>query len=395
VRSRGSAARRGQWLRGVPERGFFPRVGSPSEFARGCSRRGRGRGRLESRWCSGTRWFCRLEVYSTGNEERALIPHCFQAESFDDLLREVLDTLCSEGGRIRPSRGEAFELIGATIELENPRARLSRTETRGKLFSCLGELCWYLSGKNTLDPIRYYIPRYEESAEGDLIFGGYGPRLFDWKGQNQLANIRVLLEQRQDSRRAVIQLFDAVDLAEEHKDVPCTTAIQFFKRADLLHACVTMRSNDVFFGLSHDLFCFTMLQEILAVSLGVQPGTYKHFVGSLHVYAEHKLRVNNFLSEGWQSSCNPMPPMPCRDPWPSIDFLLEAEATIREGHHFDLGKLDKVESYWADLVRLLLIFRYGKERAVGVMEEVAATLVAPCYRLYVEQYLARKSELEA
>jgi thymidylate synthase len=34
----------------------------------------------------------------------------------------------------------------------------------------------------------------------------------------------------------------------------------------------TMRSNDAYLGLPHDVFCFTMLQEIIARSLGREIG---------------------------------------------------------------------------------------------------------------------------
>src|SRR4051794_26260593 len=80
----------------------------------------------------------------------------FAGETLDDLLRDLIGALVSTGQPIRPTKGEAVELVGVLVELVNPRARLSRTETRGRPFSCLGELCWYLSGSNDLDFIKYY-----------------------------------------------------------------------------------------------------------------------------------------------------------------------------------------------------------------------------------------------
>ena len=46
-----------------------------------------------------------------------------------------------------------------------------------------------------------------------------------------------------------------------------------------------MRSNDAYWGLPHDVFAFTMLQEILARSLTLELGTYKHAVVLLAVHA--------------------------------------------------------------------------------------------------------------
>ena len=70
------------------------------------------------------------------------------------------------------SKGDHREVTGVLLELTNPRARLSRTETRGKLFSALGELCWYLAGSNDVDFISYYIPFYKTLSEGGFVHGG-------------------------------------------------------------------------------------------------------------------------------------------------------------------------------------------------------------------------------
>jgi len=156
----------------------------------------------------------------------------FGAETLDDVMRLVIEEIQARGARVKPRKGWTTELTGVMLEITNPRARLSRTETRGKPYSCLGELCWYLAKTNDLGFIRYYLREYEQSADGNIIFGGYGPRLFDWKGQDQVANVTALLRKRPNSRQAVIQLFDAHDIVElpEPKDIPCTCTLQFMIR---------------------------------------------------------------------------------------------------------------------------------------------------------------------
>ena len=163
----------------------------------------------------------------------------------------------------------------------------------------------------------YYLPDYEEMAEDGLIYGGYGPRLTQWKDQNQIANIVNLLNEKPESRRAVIQLFDAVDISVHHKDVPCTCTFQFMIRGNALHMVTNMRSSDAYIGLPHDVFCFTMLQEMIARILSTNLGFYCHVTGSLHIYEKHFVATKRFLNEGWQSSIT-MPEMPRGDPRPSI-----------------------------------------------------------------------------
>jgi thymidylate synthase len=195
-------------------------------------------------------------------------------ETLDDVLLALYPVLLGRSNEtVVATRGETAEIIGALIEIEQPRARLSRSETRGKLFSSLGELVWYLSRGNRLDFIERYVPRYkEESEDGVQVYGGYGPRLFGQRGHDQVRNVIELLGNRPTSRRAVIQIFNAEDIAAIHREIPCTTTLQFFVRNERLDMVTTMRSNDAYLGLPHDVFCFTMLQEIIARSLGREIG---------------------------------------------------------------------------------------------------------------------------
>lgn len=280
----------------------------------------------------------------------------------DDVMRRVIERVFESGTHIDPTKGPARELTGILLELRNPRARLSLTETRGRPYSCLGELCWYLAKRKDAEFISYYIPAYNDYANGKEIYGGYGPRLFEWKGINQVENIIRILQKKPCTRQAVIQLFDAKDIADPHNDVPCTCTLQFMVRDDKLQMLTNMRSNDVYWGLPHDIFSFTMLQEFVARRLSIEIGTYKHAVGSLHLYDKHIDTAREFLDEGWQSTKTPMPPMPTDDPKSPIKLLLKAESEIRTTGAFDTKVLEGMDPYWRDLILLLQVFRYWKDR---------------------------------
>lgn len=298
---------------------------------------------------------------------RAALAMYLTAETIDDLLRKVYGRLLRKrgSGEINPTKGPATEINGALLLLRNPRARLSQSERKNTLFSCLGEFLWYLAGSDKLDFIQYYISRYKDfSDDGQTVFGAYGPRLFgSTSGTDQVHNVIRTLRASEPSRRAVIQLFHGDDLAanlvKRREDLPCTCTLQFTIRNHQLHAMVMMRSNDAFMGLPHDIFAFTMLQELIARSLGVEIGQYKHAVGSLHLYANNTQSVHDYLAEGFQESVS-MPTMPVGDPWPAVKRLLKAERTIRQGKPPNLNDLD---AYWADLVRMLQVFRYSRNGA--------------------------------
>jgi thymidylate synthase len=72
--------------------------------------------------------------------------HQLIADTLDDLLVKVFPKILQNGQRVKASKGWNRELSGVVLELRNPLARLSRSETKGTVFSCLGETLWYLAG---------------------------------------------------------------------------------------------------------------------------------------------------------------------------------------------------------------------------------------------------------
>jgi thymidylate synthase len=183
--------------------------------------------------------------------------------------------------------------------------------------------------------------------------------MFQQRGQDQLRNVLVLLLKHPSSRKAVIQLFNAEDIADKHKEVPCTTTLQFLRRDEKIEMIVTMRSNDAYLGFPHDVFCFTMLQEVVARTLGCDVGPYRHFVGSMHLYDWDRAEAQKLVDERFQNQIE-MPSMPVGTPWPALDAVLNAEARIRAKETFDANALG-VDPYWADLIRILQIF-WSKDR---------------------------------
>ncbi|WP_445996910.1 thymidylate synthase [Okibacterium fritillariae] len=312
---------------------------------------------------------------------------CVSEASLDDVLQETYSRLLRDGVTIHPTKGEALEITGAVIELTDPRARVSRSAKRSRIFSALGELLWYMSGSDDLEFIEYYISIYPEFAVDGRVEGAYGPRLF---GENhRLSDVVDLLRQRPSSRQAVVQIFAHQDLQNE-KDVPCTTNIQFFIREGRLDMVTHMRSNDAYLGLPHDIFTFTMIQELVAIRLGVKLGTYKHFVGSLHLYARNSDDARAFIGEGWHPS-TPMPSMPIDDLEAGVARLQSAEQALRVNVSVPaLGDLGA--DYWDDLIRLLLALRASSETELN---QIRASFTNDFFKVYLTDRLLRFEETSA
>ncbi len=305
-----------------------------------------------------------------------------RASTLDDLLNGIFRRLIASGQETYPSKGKAFEITGAVLELTNPRARMSRTESRAVIFSWIGELLWYLAGSDELSFVKYYIKDYQPDYKGaTAVMAAYGPRLRA-RNKDQLKWVIDLIKRKPDTRRAVIPIYQPKDTQTSLPEVPCTCTLQFLLRGRRLEMIAHMRSNDAYMGLPGDIFAFTMIQEIVATALNVEPGRYKHLVGSLHLYESDRKKAQRYLAEGFQQKVV-MPIMPLGDPFPQIEKLLKFERSTRLGKHPKIP--EDLPLYWQDLARLLLIFRADKDKASATsLRNMRKRMYSDAYTPYIE-----------
>ena len=70
-------------------------------------------------------------------------------------------------------------------------------------------------------------------------------------------------------------------------DTPCTYAVQFTIVHNRLDMCVTMRSNDLWYGFCNDQYQFSKLQEMVSKRLKIETGVYYHFAHNMHLYNDN------------------------------------------------------------------------------------------------------------
>lgn len=204
--------------------------------------------------------------------------------------------------RAMPTR----ELLARTVKIERPTERcVTIPGRRNETAAAIAETMWVLSGRNDLEFRSRYVPRAPDYSDdgGKSWRAGYGPRLRDWHGVDQIAEILALLRRDPTSRRAVISLFDpALDFVEVTNDVPCNNWLHFLIRDGRLDMNIVLRSNDVIWGFSGiNTFEWSVLQEMVAYWLGVEVGQATFFISSLHLYVERDAQAVRVL-EGWNGS---------------------------------------------------------------------------------------------
>ena len=178
-------------------------------------------------------------------------------------------------------------LFNVGFEIENPMDNLIDDKDRNwKWEYAQAEWEWYLSGDNhikTLGDIYGKVPEIWKRMADDrgYVNSNYG---WQWKRQNQIDYVINLLKENPKTRRAAISIYDAKEHHEYKHDTPCTYAVQFTIVGQKLNMCVTMRSNDLWYGFCNDQYCFSKLQELVATETGLLIGSYYHFAHNLHLY---------------------------------------------------------------------------------------------------------------
>jgi len=150
---------------------------------------------------------------------------------------------------------------------------------------------WYLSGDRNiskLGEIYGKIPEiWKRMADKDgNVNSNYG---WQWQrgnafSQSQIDYVISLLKVEPSTRQAAISIYDAKEWQEYQNDTPCTYAIQFTIVHNRLDMCVTMRSNDLWYGFCNDQYQFSKLQEMVSKQLDIETGVYYHFAHNMHLY---------------------------------------------------------------------------------------------------------------
>lgn len=141
---------------------------------------------------------------------------------------------------------------------------------------------WYLSCNRSVSEIKKRAKIWDSMHNGDdIVNSNYG---YQWNRGGQIDFIVDELTKRPSSRRAVITIYDGKENEIHHKDTPCTLNIVFSITHSKLNMTVLMRSNDLWYGFCNDQYCFSKLQEMISIKLGIEVGWYYHFANNLHLY---------------------------------------------------------------------------------------------------------------
>lgn len=176
------------------------------------------------------------------------------------------------------------EIIAPQILLTNPRSRVAyHKDRKWNINYAIAEALLLFLQEDSLKYFTFFNRNMEMfSDDGFHVQGAYGRRIAEY-----IPDIINKIKNDKFTRQAAITILQANDVAKETKDMPCTLSVQFLWRSGKLNMITNMRSNDIIWGFSYDVFMFTVMQEIIANECNMEVGWYLHRPASLHLYERH------------------------------------------------------------------------------------------------------------
>jgi len=203
--------------------------------------------------------------------------------SANEAFEYFYKTISKEGRDFADTK--ALFNIGFTI-LE-PRARRITSKMRNwKEDYAEAEWKWYLSEDRNISKLGDIYGKVPEiwkrmADSNGNVNSNYG---WQWGRNDQIDYVVDLLKREKYTRQATLSIYDGKEHDKYTYDTPCTYAVQFTITDNRLNMCVTMRSNDLWYGFCNDQYQFSKLQEMIADEINIDMGVYYHFAHNLHIY---------------------------------------------------------------------------------------------------------------
>ncbi len=167
------------------------------------------------------------------------------------------------------------------------------------LTTMAAEVAWMLSGSTSIQWLKKYTKIWNAFADDkDEIPTAYGHRWRHSFGVDQIQNIIDKLTEDPSSRQQVLMSWDArCDNVVPAANIPCpfTAVIAIINGKLNIH--LTLRSNDVFYGLPYDVGMYTFLGQAFASELGVEVGELFYSIAHAHIYENQMDAVEEMLTD--------------------------------------------------------------------------------------------------
>ncbi|HWH71295.1 MAG TPA: thymidylate synthase [Candidatus Sulfotelmatobacter sp.] len=210
--------------------------------------------------------------------------------AYHQLLRLVL-----EQGKFKSDRTGTgtHSVFGAQARFPLGQGFPLLTTKKLHLKSIIYELLWFLRGDTNIKYLNEHgVTIWNEWADAQGNLGRvYGAQWCDWRTPegraiNQIDQVIDQIKQTPESRRLIVSAWNVGEL-DQMALPPCHTLFQFFVQEGELSCQLYQRSADLFLGVPFNIASYALLTLMVAQVCGLQPGTFVHTFGDLHLYRNH------------------------------------------------------------------------------------------------------------
>ena len=207
-----------------------------------------------------------------------------------ELLRKVLETGTEKTDRTGTGTRSLF---GEQLRYDLSQGFPLLTTKKVHFRSVLVELLWFLRGDTNVDFLhQHQVTIWDEWADAEGNLGPvYGKQWRAWEGKDgrvvdQIREVEQAIRQTPDSRRLIVSAWNVADVAEMALP-PCHLLFQFYVAEGKLSCQLYQRSADLFLGVPFNIASYALLTMMMAKSCDLEPGTFVHTLGDVHLYSNH------------------------------------------------------------------------------------------------------------
>lgn len=209
---------------------------------------------------------------------------------YHDLLSYIL-----ENGTPRSDRTGTgtISVFGYQMRMNLQEGFPLLTTKKMHLKSIIYELLWFLRGDTNIAYLKEHGVRiWNEWADEKGELGPvYGKQWRSWQKPDgetvdQIKMVVETLKRDPFSRRILVNAWNVGEL-DKMALTPCHALFQFYVANNQLSCQLYQRSADVFLGVPFNIASYALLTLMIAQVCGLQPGSFIHTFGDVHLYSNH------------------------------------------------------------------------------------------------------------
>jgi thymidylate synthase len=215
------------------------------------------------------------------------------------LLEEILESGSDRGDRTGVGTRSLF---GRQLRFDLSEGFPLLTTKKLHIRSIVYELLWFLRGETNIAWLNENGVRiWDEWADENGDLGPvYGHQWRSWptpdgKTIDQIQWVENEIRTNPLSRRLIVSAWNVSEVGSMALP-PCHALFQFYVSGNRLSCQLYQRSADVFLGVPFNIASYALLTMMMANVTGLQPGSFVHTFGDVHLYQNHFDQAREQLS---------------------------------------------------------------------------------------------------